>query len=494
MTATEWQRPTTRGSALAWLGVAVIVVAVAGAALLITRVSPAYDPYGWNIWGYQAWHGSLSLKGAPSWKPVTFFFTFPYAVFGHLGLRLWQLTAASLALAGPVIAGHIAYKLILDSTGAKRPAIIGALAAGISLLVTVEYNQFWLTAQSDPMLVTLFLLWIDLHFHKRSVLAYLALWLLALGRPEAWPFLGLYALWLFWKQPRLRVFVVAGLVLVPLLWFGVPGLTDHRPFVASSLDMNKPTEIHGNKILGTFARFKHASYWPVKVAAGIGVLLALYKRDLRVLLVALASLAWVVVEAAFALHGFSAVPRYMFEAVGAMVVVTGVGVGWLLTETRRLAGRARLAGVLAVVALAGWLVPGAIAQARAQHGRLPHERFRTTQIARLDATINALGGYRFVRSCGHPSTDVEYASVLAWYMKLNTDQIGFLPQKVITQTEPAVLFTQIGNGWVVQTYHLSVTNQARCAGLNDVYFAPVPDHPGGILMPHPHLPDSHFGA
>ena len=172
------------GRRLPWVAVGVAVVAVAVAALLVTRVSPSYDPYGWNVWGYQTLHGQLSLLGAPSWKPVTFMFTLPYSLVGHFSLRLWQVTAAALALAGPVVAGRIAYKLLYDSTSEQAPAIVGAVAAGVGLLVTVNYSQYWLSAQSDPMLVTLFLLWIDMHLHNRPRLAYAALWLCSLGPPR----------------------------------------------------------------------------------------------------------------------------------------------------------------------------------------------------------------------------------------------------------------------------------------------------------------------
>jgi hypothetical protein len=270
----------------------------------------------------------------------------------------------------------------------------------------------------------------------------------------------------------------------------VPALTDGRPFVSSSLDMG--FAIKGNKVIGTLSRFKHLSLWPVKAGAGIGVALAIYKRDWRVLAVAAASVVWVAIEAALALKGYSAAPRYMFEAVGAMAVVAGVGIGWILSETSKLTGTAHFAGLAAVVALAGWLVPGAVAQVRFQRDRLHHESFRTTQIERLDSTVRALGGYRLVRFCGHPATNIAFASILAWYTKLNVDQVGYLPPRVISQPAPAVLFTQLGNGWEVQTYHVPASRQARCARLDNVYFGPEPGHPGGILLPHRHLPDSHF--
>jgi hypothetical protein len=47
------------------------------------RTRPSYDAYGWLVWGYQTLHGSLDLGGAPSWKPLTYVFTVPFAIFGH---------------------------------------------------------------------------------------------------------------------------------------------------------------------------------------------------------------------------------------------------------------------------------------------------------------------------------------------------------------------------------------------------------------------------
>ena len=40
----------------------------------------------------------------------------------------------------------------------------------------------------------------------------------ALLRPEAWPFLALYSLWLWFFEPRLRLRLVAFAVLMPACW------------------------------------------------------------------------------------------------------------------------------------------------------------------------------------------------------------------------------------------------------------------------------------
>jgi len=72
-------------------------------------------------------------------------------------------------------------------------------------------------------------------------------------------------------------------------------------------------------------------------------------------------------------------------------------VGWALQEAAKLRGRALAwvpAGLVALLVLA--LVPGAIARVRKEHKDLYHERLRTTQIDRLQSTINSLGGYKAV--------------------------------------------------------------------------------------------------
>ena len=38
-------------------------------------------------------------------------------------------------------------------------------------------------------------------------------------RPEVWPFLGLYGLWLWFAEPALRRLIVVLAALIPLLWF-----------------------------------------------------------------------------------------------------------------------------------------------------------------------------------------------------------------------------------------------------------------------------------
>ena len=107
--------------------------------------------------------------------------------------------------------------------------------AGATLLGIVQYSHYVLSVQSDPMLVTFFLLAIDSHLNRRHRWAFVSLILCSLGRPETWPFLGLYALWAWLRMPEMRRFVALGLLIIPVMWFGIPVLSGSPWNVASQL-------------------------------------------------------------------------------------------------------------------------------------------------------------------------------------------------------------------------------------------------------------------
>ncbi len=506
-----------------WLVVCVGLLALATASVFWARTSPGYDPYGWLVWGYKTIGLHLDVGGAPSWKPLPWLFTVPYALFGHLEYRLWMITAVTVALGGPIIAGRIVYRLVREDSDRRWPALAGALFAAFAVLGIVQYVHYILSVQSDPMLVTLVLLAIDLHLGRRHGWAFVALWLAALGRPEVWPFIGLYSVWAWRERPQLRKLLVAGLILIAVLWFGIPYLSGNSPFSSADLAQNSPRALHGNKITGTFGRFRALTYWPVFAAAGLGFVLAALRRNWTVLVLAGAAALWMLVEIAFALHGFPAVPRYMFEAVAVTMVLAGIGVGWLLegiaasSRGARVAGAraagararaagargagargagargagargagargagARATGAVVVVVLVSFLVPDLAAGVQWEHNDLLHEQARTTEIQRLDAAIGALGGAGHVRYCGKPSVTTRYGSVLAWDTHLNVGDIGFDQYLFTVRAQyPVVWFTPVYNGWFTNVYHELPVKQAACANLVNAYYVTTTQHPGGI--------------
>ncbi|MGI8506214.1 MAG: hypothetical protein ACR2MK_05300 [Solirubrobacteraceae bacterium] len=467
-----------------WWLVALGVVVVSAALIRITGTRPGYDPYGWLDWGYQTLRGSLNLGGAPSWKPFTYFFTVPYSLFGHYALWLWMITAVSISLAGAVFGGRIAYRLIAAESDNRWPAVVAAIVGGAAVLGIQEYFHYVLSAQSDSMLVTVCLAAIDSYLSGHYRWAYWLGILASFGRPEVWPFVALFTLWAWRKVPAMRWMLCTGPLAVAFLWFGVPTITNHRPNIAGQLALRSPRELHKNKIVGTWDRFTALDILPVEIAALVAAGLAALRRNRTVLTLAGCALLWVVIEIAFTLHGFPGVPRYLFEPAGLTAVLAGIGVGGLLLDASRIhRALPRWAGAPVAIVLVAAMVPSAISQARAEHRDIRHEQGRTKEINRLAATINALGGYRHVETCGRPVVNVEYVSIMAWYTHRNTGTIGYRPKiELYKRRYPIVLFTALPNGWQMQPYRTPARLKTTCANMKSLY-VPTARHPNGVLIP-----------
>ncbi len=463
----------------AWWLVALAVVVLAAATLRWANTRPGYDPYGWLIWGYQTLHGTLNLGGAPSWKPFTYIFNVPYALFGHWALYLWMLTAVSISLSGAVFGGRIAYRLTDAGPGRRWAAVAAAIFGGATVLGIQDYFHYLMSAQSDSMLVACCLAAIDCHLSGRHRWAWWLGAIAALGRPEVWPFIGLYGIWLFVREPSMRWMIYAGAIANLLLWFGVPEITNGRPDIAGQLALKSPRELHSNKVVGTISRYRDLQYWPVEVAALIGLVLAFLRRNLFYITLAAMAAGWVVIEIAFVLHGFPGVPRYLFEPAALTGVLAGVTVGWLLLDVSTIWSRLPgWVGIPVAVALIVVMIPQGISQAHAEHKDIVHERDRTVEINKLGAAISSLGGPARVLACGHPVLNVEYVSIFGWYAHLNTGVIGYRPQVELAKKRPTMLFTSFPNGWAITPYF---STSAACAGTKSLY-VPTARHPEGVLV------------
>jgi hypothetical protein len=466
-----------------WWFVALGIIVLSAAIIRITNTRPGYDPYGWLDWGYQTLRGSLNLGGAPSWKPFTYLFTVPYSIFGHYALWLWILTAVSMSIGASVFAGRIAYKLTNADAEHRYAAWIAAVFAGASVLGIQDYFHYIFSVQSDPMLVTVCLAAIDCHLNGRHRWAWALAALASLGRPEVWPFAGLYAIWTFRKFPSMRWMLYSGVLINAFLWFGVPEITNGRPNIAGQLALRSPRELHQNKVVGTFDRYAALDFLPLEIAALILTGLAILRRNRVVLTLAGMVVAWVVIEIGFALHGFPGVPRYLFEPASLTAVLAGILVGWMLLDVSWIhSSIPRWAGIAVAAVLVVSMVPDAINEVRKEHKDIFHERMRTTEINKLSAAIQALGGSSAIRRCGEPVVNVEYVSILAWYVHLNTGYIGHRPAFELRQKYPIVMFTPFPNGWGIKPYRAKPALASTCAKLNSIY-VPTAFHPHGVLVP-----------
>jgi len=423
--------------------------------VLWARTRPGFDPYGWLVWGHQTVVWALNTNAAPSWKPLPYLFTVPYAVFGHYEMWLWLITAVAVSLSGVIFAGRIAYRLTNGDGVPRYAPIAAAVFAGAALLGLTQYWHYILSAQSDPMIVALVLGAIDCHLSGRRRWAFVLGALASLGRPEVWPFLALYSIWAWRTVPSMRPLVAGGIIAILLLWFGIPALTSRTPFVAASNALGSGRALHNDKVFGTIGRFLGLHTPVVELLALFAVAVAIWRRDRVTLALAAGTVAWVIVEIAFALHGWPGLARYMFEAAGVMVVLAGVGLGRLLSEAPRISPAAGWVGIGLAVVIVLSLVPPAVSRARSEHADIVVQRRRTDEINRLTGVIKSLGGAARLRACGEPLTRLEYQTMLAYQLGDNVASVGYKYGEAIAHGNPVVLFTPYptGIGWQVQAVH-----------------------------------------
>jgi hypothetical protein len=448
----------------------------------VGHARPAYDAFGWLVWGHQILHGGLNLDGAPSWKPLTFLFTLPFSLLGrHGAMTLWVITACAGAVAGPLMAGRVAYRLAPRGEGALAPwlpPLVAALvAAGITATMTVAAKRTpidmgllrqVLIVTSDPLVLALWLGAVDCHLSRRPGWALGLLWLCALGRPEAWPFLGVYGLWLCVVAPRLRRWVVLAILSLPVAWFLAPGLSSHSWMSAGDLDLGQPTAIHGNKITGVLERVRTLSGTVVQIEVALAILVVALRRNVAALsLVGLAAV-WTVVEIAFALHGWSAVQRYMIEAGGLLAVVGGVGVAHAMTWPAARLGTLRIPfgalGLVALVLFAVALIPFVRDSVSGARVVLSNQRLNAAEEDGLTALLARSGGATRVLACGAPAGALGWQSALAWQLGLNVARVGYAPRSHYTQ--PVTYFHRHGTSWTLSLLNPSPALASRCAGLN----------------------------
>jgi hypothetical protein len=331
----------------------VCCVLLAVASLALSR-TPGFDPSGWVLWGRElTGHGTFSTLGYPSWKPLPALVdtAFAWVAPGWVP-SLWLVVARAAGLLAIVLAARVAFVL-----GGRGAAVAAAL--GIVLL-----RGLWPMLElgaSEPLLIALVLGALDRHLAGQPRAA-LALGLLAaLLRPETWPFVGLYALWVLWRGGWwTRLGVAVALPAVPLLWFGGDYLGSGDAWHGSYLA----------KISAEATALGHATWRPhaAPIAAGRGLaelaapLLAgaVYacvarsprRRELQVLTVGALGLVGVV--AYQAVTGYAGLGRFSLPAAAVLCVVGACGVALAAEAVAQRRAAWLPAGALAVALAAPW--------------------------------------------------------------------------------------------------------------------------------------------
>jgi hypothetical protein len=410
-----------RGKRAIW-PVLLVCLALGGLSLLLPS-TPTYDPWAWLIWGREIVELELDTRGGPSWKPLPVLLTTLFAPFGDLAPDLW----VAFARAGAILAVVMAFRL-----GARLSGPLGGAVAGLVLSLSDNWLRNAALGTSEGLLVALVLWGVERHLEGRRGHAFALGVAAGLLRPEIWPFLGVYALWLWLRAPRLRPLVVGGLALLPVLWFG-PELWGSGDALRASTRANEP-----NRDSPAFADFPALAVMGRAAMLLLPPFLVLFagatvwaarswlrrRREGTTLVLALGAASWAGLVAVMTEAGYSGNQRYLVVWAGLASVVVGVALARLARAAR---ARGRLAPVAlwaalagAVVAIAPWAVGKQVQDARTVF-------YEARLYAQLDAAVGLAGGRQAVLRCGRAYTGPFQVPTIAWRLGLHTHLVDFAP-------------------------------------------------------------------
>lgn len=390
------------------------------AALSLTLPSvPTYDPWAWIIWGREIAHLDLVTSTGPSWKPLPVLFTTPFSLAGDDGAPLLWLVVAR---AGGILAFAMAYRL------GKRLAgpVAGVIAAG-ALILADEFIRNFFRGNSEGILVALCLWAIERHLDGRRRDAFLLGLAAALLRPEVWPFIALYGLFLLASAPTWKTLALVGgggLGLL-VLWF-VPEYLGSGDFLRAASRARKPNPdsaaFAAHPFIEVFNRSASVLSPPIYVGGVIGTAAALVtflKRRKDGLLLAMAVIASVLMIAVAAMTqaGFAGNLRYIALPAALVCVLAGAGWVWLIKTTHARFGTITAAALTALVLAAS--APFVIEDVRELDAAAQRIKAEADLYGTIPDAIAAGGGEAKLKACGSVYTGAFQTQAVAWYMHLH---------------------------------------------------------------------------
>ena len=399
---------------------------------LVLPWATTYDPWAWIVWGREIAHLDLSTVDGPSWKPLPVLFTTPFALAGPAAPALWVVVAR----AGGLLALAAAY-----AAGRRIAGPVAAVAAALALLLNLDFFRVVWLGSSEGILVAALLTALERHVAGRPRAAFGLGVVCALLRPETWPFLALYGLWLVHRDRSAWRLVAWSGALVALLWLA-PELWGSGRLWRSADRAQQPVATAAtfapDPALEVIHRAQAMVLGPVPAAALVACAFALAglgrrrrEADRHVVTVALMAVGWIGLVAYMTAHGFSGNSRYVMAPVALLCVIAGVGVARIARVLQLLIGHARLAptatAALATALLAAGLVPFTLHNARQLGRQTAVLEYQASMRTSLSSAIGRLGGANAVLRCGEPVTEDYSVPMLAWYLGVHTSAIGLDP-------------------------------------------------------------------
>jgi hypothetical protein len=410
-------------------------LALAAISLLFPS-TPTYDPWAWILWGREITQLDLVTEGGPSWKPFPMLFTIPFSIFGQdLAPYLWLVVARAGGLFGCVMAYRMASRLI----GGGMYGAVAGVCAFLALFSSNKFVRDSALGNSEPMLAGIVLWAFERHLDGRRDHALYLGFLAALLRPEAWPFLGLYGLWLWFSDPRLRLRLVGLAALIPAVWFLPEWWGSGDPFRAGAR-ANAPNPgsaaFADSPAVELVQRFMSVTIAPVELGTVIAVGFAAlmwhrHRREGTTLALTAFGLSWFLLVAAMTEAGFAGNQRYLIVTTAVVCVLGGMGtvrvlqgVEWL---AKRYLGAGRARPVIAGAFLAGVLVGSPTIVAKADNtarvrGGLEHEAYLWHD---LKALIDEAGGQDELLACGGVFSGPFQTQMVAYELGIHGIQVGW---------------------------------------------------------------------
>ena len=455
-------------------------LALGGVSLLLPS-EPSYDPLAWLIWGRELAHLHLDTTGGPEWKPLPVAFTTLVAPLDEVDHGLPPALWMAVARAGALLALVLAFRLARRLGGGGAAGVLGGLVAAVALFLTPDWFQFAAHGSEAPLAVALMLWTIERHLDGRPAHAVCLATLACLLRPELVPFLGLYGLWLWRAEARLRPLLAGVLVLLPRAWIGPDWIGSGMPLDGGAQARSQPAwslSLAEHPWLRALERVHNHAGLPLELLAAVAVAVAALRRRPAVLVLAVAALSETALFVAMTQAGFSGNPRYVLPAVAVLAVLAGVGAANLASigllrgrwprgldeklvhiernssspPERRASAARRLGGVVAAVALMA-LAGQSFAHARRQRLRAEaREVGIRMQLHRdLARAVRAAGGAEAVRALGWATTNRALQTRLAW-------ELGVPMELTESLTDYRVIFRSSREPLVGRVY---MTGRAR---------------------------------
>jgi hypothetical protein len=372
----------------------VTVCVVVAAVSLVLPITLSYDSWAWLTWGRDVAALALDTNLGPSWKPLPVLVTTLLSPLGSLAVPLWLVISRAAGLLAIVAA----YRLAARFAG-RTAGVVAAMLLLVAPDGDPRFPRLVLEGHTAPVTAALALWAVERHLAGRCAAAFWLGVLLALDRPEAWPFLAVYALWLWRREPGLRRMVAAGLTLVPVLWFGGDWWGSGSPLHGA--ESARVAARDGARTTDALLRVADVVAVPAWVLAGFGVFDARRRGERSLLVIALLAVTWfALVVGMSALFGYAALTRFLLPGAALVCVLAGVGFvrAFEAVTTRR--GRAVLAVVVIMVGL-----PFVLVRAVGVGEVFDEMRTRHREVAALDDVIERAGGRDAVVRCGRVAID-----------------------------------------------------------------------------------------